>query len=460
VPLSPAQLNALASAQAKDVKGKYSYTPGLGAFLAAGAGRELTVTFTPDETEDYTPASRTVKVNVSKRAVVTVRLAADASFPARFNRPLTWTAVGNSTTPLEYSFWRHDDSGWTEVQSYSPSATYRWTPRYGDVGAHALQVWVRRVGSTSAYDSWEGAAFAITGGPFPVATSLKPSIPLPLPAGSPVTWTAGVTGGVSPQCQFWRADADGWHMVQAYGGCQYAWTPKAADVGSHSLQAWVRNIDSLAPYENYQSVTFTVRPPDPVVVRSLVLQQPSSSSAGSAMTWVATGMGGMAPLQFQFWRMDSDGWHMVQDYSAVNTYTWKPMLKDVGQHTLQVWLRGAASTASYENWAGVTFAVGQPLPVKITAMTADVVLPASSGTTIRWTTTATGGMGALEYQFWRRDADGWHIAQEYGPVNTYAWTPARSDAGLHALQVWIRNVGSPAAYEAWTGTGEFTIKGS
>jgi hypothetical protein len=551
IPLTAAQLKALAN-----VSGRYLYSPGPGALLTAGPGRTLSVTFTPDDDANYTPATKTLTIDVSKGTPIAVTLAADVTFPARFNRTVTWSARASVTSGLEYSFWRHDDTGWTEVQPYSATPAYRWTPAYGDIGTHALQVWVRRVGATVAYQSWAAMEFPIGAGALPSATSLKASSVLPSPAGTPVTWTASVVGGVSPQCQFWRSDPDGWHLVQAYGACQYTWTPNVADVGSHSLQVWVRNIDSLAPYESYQALTFAVRKADPLVLKSLVLQPPAAYAVGSPMIWVADTTGGLAPVQYQFWRRDADGWHMVadygpsktyrwtptasdigqhelqvwvrssgssvnyetatgvafaigapqplvvsaldadvaspsagftitwratttgglapleykfwrldangwhvvQDYGALSSYTWTPTVADVGPHALQVWVRNDGSTKDYDNWRGVTFTVGPPLPIKIIGMSADVALPAASGTAIKWTASASGGMGSLEYQFWRRDGTTWSIGQPYGATTTYTWTPSPADAGVHAVQVWIRSVGSAAPYEAYAGTGDFVIK--
>jgi hypothetical protein len=42
-------------------------------------------------------------------------------------------------------------------------------------------------------------------------------------------------------------------------------------------------------------------------------------------------------------------------------------------------------------------------------------------------------------------------------LNTYTWTPSSTDAGPHALQVWVRSAGSTAQYEAYGATGYFTI---
>jgi len=61
--------------------------------------------------------------------------------------------------------------------------------------------------------------------------------------------------------------------------------------------------------------------------------------------------------------------------------------------------------------------------------------------------------------FWRFDSDkGWTRVQDYGPSSTYTWwTPGVTDVGQHALQVWVRSMGSTAAYEGWSGTGLFDV---
>ena len=46
------------------------------------------------------------------------------------------------------------------------------------------------------------------------------------------------------------------------------------------------------------------------------------ATAGTTITWTAGATGGTAPLEYQFWRQDSGTWIMVQDYSAMNSYTW------------------------------------------------------------------------------------------------------------------------------------------
>jgi hypothetical protein len=48
------------------------------------------------------------------------------------------------------------------------------------------------------------------------------------------------------------------------------------------------------------------------------------------------------------------------------------------------------------------------------------------------------------------------MVQDYSASNTFAWTPTAFDVGAYTLEVWVRNFGSPAAYDAWSDT-TFTI---
>jgi len=64
VPLSGAQLNATASYQGTSLPGTFTYTPALGTILGVGNGQTLSVTFTPQDTNDYAGATKTVQIGV------------------------------------------------------------------------------------------------------------------------------------------------------------------------------------------------------------------------------------------------------------------------------------------------------------------------------------------------------------------------------------------------------------
>jgi hypothetical protein len=64
-PLSSAQLKAFATdINAASLSGTYAYTPASGTILDAGANQTLSVTFSPDDSTDYTAATESVSINV------------------------------------------------------------------------------------------------------------------------------------------------------------------------------------------------------------------------------------------------------------------------------------------------------------------------------------------------------------------------------------------------------------
>jgi len=299
------------------------------------------------------------------------------------------------------------------------------------------------------------ANFRQSGAPLAV-TSLTPNAALPLTAGTTVTWTATTSGGIAPlQYQFWRfTDGSGWSLVQAYGSSNtYTWSPGA---GTHALQVWVRNAASSAAYDAWLGTgTFTIAAPS-ARLTSFGSNIAFPAAFNVPITFTATASAGATAVEYKFWRYSTaTGWTVARDYSSTNTYTWFPPL---GSNALQVWVRAVGSTSSYEDWTSTgAFDVVSP-PARISAVQANVAFPASPNTTITWTALASGGSGALEYKFYRFDpSTGWVIMRDWASSSQASWTPGAGNAGEHAVQVWVRSVGSSAAYEDWKGTGTFLI---
>ena len=68
-------------------------------------------------------------------------------------------------------------------------------------------------------------------------------------------------------------------------------------------------------------------------------------------------------------------------------------------------------------------------------------------------------VGPFTYKFYRHvpSAGTWTVEQDWSPEGAVTWTPAAGDQGTSAFQVWVRNAGSAAAYDAYTGTSFFTV---
>jgi len=394
-------------------------------------------------------------------------LTSSTAFPAQAGTPITFTAsTSGGTGSFQYKFYRYKyGAGWTMVQDYGSSNTWSWTPAQSDSGTYVLQVWVRTTGSTASYEAYQASdVFSILPAK-PDMTALRANVAFPAATGTPITFTADATGGIAPlQYKFWRYKSGaGWTMARDWSSANsFTWTPGASDVGTYTLQAWVRNAGATGDPDSWKALDFTVSNSSAVQIQSVTANRSFPSGTGTPITWTAMASGGSAgPLQYRFWRYNNStgSWTLAQDYSASNTYTWTPGYADVGSYTLQVWVRSAGSTASYEAWVATsTFSIVR-VGVTITSFSASRSFPSAPGTPITWTATATGGSGTLEYKFYRyKYGSGWTLVQDYGSSNTLTWTPGAGDTGDYVLQVWVRSVGSGVDYEAYAATDVFRIQ--
>jgi hypothetical protein len=137
--LSAAQLNATA-----DVPGTFAYDPGLGAVLGAGT-HLLSVTFTPDDTANYTSASASVQLTVDRAtptvtwadpaaitygtALSAAQLDASADVPGTFAYSPDFGAVlGAGTHTLDVSFTPTDTANYTSASASVQLTVDKATP--------------------------------------------------------------------------------------------------------------------------------------------------------------------------------------------------------------------------------------------------------------------------------------------------------------------------------------------
>ena len=371
---------------------------------------------------------------------------------------VTGTASGG-VGPYEFTFWRYDvtRAQWFAAQPYGSSTTFSWAPKSTDVGTHVFQVWARSLGSTASYDGWQSVSVVVSP-PQPLGVQLASTPRFPVPAGTPVTWAATPSGGSGTvEYQFWTYNTGTatWSVGRPYStAATWTWTPTA---GNYVVQVWARTVGSTASYEAWAGTdVLKVNPPAPLTMQSLTATT-STATPGTVVTWTARAIGGTGPLEYQFWRYNQDAhtWTIAQAYSTTATYSWGPAAADGGAYTIQVWVRSAGSTASYEAWlSSGTLTVTNYVVVSAIGWSTTA---RKVGTPITWTTSASKIAGTLEYQFWIYSATSgsWQVARAYSTSASFTWTPP--SAGSYTLQVWVRTVGNPRSYEAWLGSGPFTI---
>ena len=288
-----------------------------------------------------------------------------------------------------------------------------------------------------------------------------------IPTGAPVTWTALASGGVALEYQFSRQlqPSGTWTTVKSYSSSNtFTWTPAAGEEGTYVIRAWARVPGSTEAFDTQRSTSpFTVGNVA-ATLGAIEADVALPAPVGNPITFKAKATGGPAPLQYRFFRLNrqTNVWTLVRDYSPVDTYTWTPIAGDQGSYNIQVWVRGAGSTAAYDSYrSSDTFAIADA-PPNIAIVKTETSFPAATGAPITWKAVSSGGPGPLEYRFYRlaRATNTWSLVQDFGPSNTYTWTPGANDQGTYALQAWVRRAGTTVSNDAWWATPDFQIANS
>ena len=181
---------------------------------------------------------------------------------------------------------------------------------------------------------------------------------------------------------------------------------------------------------------------------------PATVGPGTAVTWTADASSGTGPVGYRFFRYDvqQDRWTVVRDWDLEPRFTWMPTAADYGRYSVQVWARTAGSAVAYQDWRS-----SEPLGVAPTEVTVYGVqwdaARARAGEPVTLEAIAGGGSGALEYRFFQfAYATGvWSMIRDYEASNHMEWTPPVGTGGDYAVQVWVRERGSTAQYDAWSG---------
>ena len=127
--------------------------------------------------------------------------------------------------------------------------------------------------------------------------TLSANVTFPAPTGTPVTFTATATGGISPYSfKFWVYNGSTWSVGQDWSASNtWIWTPTTA--ATYSFQVWVRNAGSTAAYDDYDSIGPVPIIYVPLDVISLTPNPPGPVSTNTTVTWTAVSIGVPRPTR-------------------------------------------------------------------------------------------------------------------------------------------------------------------
>jgi len=376
---------------------------------------------------------------------------------------VTFSATARGCPSPLYQFWVQAPGGpWTILRTYGPGSSASWNTTGLATGTYSFDAWVKQSGS--------GAAT------FEAHLSPNPTYSLQIPAPPPctsVTWNppspaapqapgttvmlSGTAGGCpNPQYQFWiQPPGGGWSILQAYGtASSVSWNTTGQVTGTYYFDIWVRQSGSGAGWEAHlaPNPSYTLQTGSPCTsVTWNAPSPPSPQKPGTSVTFSATASGCPNP-QYEFWVQAPGGpWTIFQAYSSASTATWNTTGLTTGTYYFDAHVRQSGSGGSFEAHLSpnptYTLQAGAPC----TSVTWNAPSPSSPqppGTSITFSATASGCPNAL-YQFWiQAPGGGWTILQAYGPSTTVTWNTTGLPAGTYNFDVWVKQSGSSADWEA------------
>ncbi|MCI5726841.1 MAG: hypothetical protein MR274_04790, partial [Clostridium sp.] len=193
----------------------------------------------------------------------------------------------------------------------------------------------------------------------------------------------------------------------------YTWKPSKA--GTYTLKVAVK--DSAG---KITTKTKTYKITNPIKITSFKTSVASPQEVGKAITLSASATGN-GTIQYHFYAYLNGKVVQQSALSTTKTYTWKP--SKAGTYTLKVAVKDSegkirTTTKSY--------VVKAAEPITITSLTSSVASPQKVGTSIKFTTKATGKT-TLQYQYWVCNVDGsWTKLKSYSTTATATWKPTVS----------------------------------
>ena len=238
-----------------------------------------------------------------------------------------------------------------------------------------------------------------------------------------------------------------WSVGQAYSGkSSWTWDTTGLASGTFTVQVWARSVGSLAPYEAFQSYSYTLNAPPPVTGLTVSMDKSSPQSVGQKIAFTATASGGSGSYEYYFTvhNPNTGAWITGQAYSGKSSWSWDTTGLGTGTYTVQVWARSVGSVAPYEAYQSYSYTLN-PLPAPVTGLTVtmDKKSPQTVGQMITLTATASGGSGNYEYYFTVHNANtGTRIAgQAYSGILSWTWDTTGLGTGMYTVQVWARSAG-------------------
>jgi len=205
-------------------------------------------------------------------------------------------------------------------------------------------------------------------------------------------------------------------------------------------------------YSDYLEVQRGTDPLDPAsypITVTLTANPVSPRPPGPVISFSAQISDGSGTYEYQYKLRNPAGvWSTVRAYTTAASWTWNTAGLATGTYKIEVWARKAGSTAAWEAFTNMGYTLSPP--ASAVTLTANAASPRPVSAQVTFTAAASGGSGAYEYQFKLRNPAGvWSVGRAYAAAPSWTWNTTGLAAGAYKIEVWARNSGSTAAWEAY-----------
>ena len=149
--------------------------------------------------------------------------------------PFTAAGSGGCPNPV-YEFWiQYPDKTWHLKQGWG-AATFSWDTTTLGPGVYTVHAWANQQGAATTLEVYGSSTFTLTNCG---SATLSPANTTQA-AGSTIAFTAGSSGCLNPEYEFWVQYPDTtWHLKQSWGGPDFAWVTTGLGPGMYTVHAWV-----------------------------------------------------------------------------------------------------------------------------------------------------------------------------------------------------------------------------
>ena len=184
---------------------------------------------------------------------------ANNSSPQQAGTVVTFTGTSPGCGQPTYRFYLKRPNGiWYLMQDYG-GPTFVWNSAAETAGAYTVNVWVRRSGSSAAYEAFATLPYVLTAPVVCSGAHMTFDKASPQARGTAITVTATSSGCSQPQYIFYVQAPNGvWSVARDYGGPTFVWTTSGLPAGTYHVDVWARQNGSAAAYESFENVPYSL----------------------------------------------------------------------------------------------------------------------------------------------------------------------------------------------------------